>query len=576
MITRTHLLRGVSIAVLVLWAVTSCAEAKPDETTLTEPEGASGELAVPQLRELVEDSWIEDDEIGYFVGGVGDPGVPTFSLYDTYWNVRLGEVLPDYTRRLSPIRVASWLDDSLAGREVGDLPAIGQIGYAVDLALRLDIPFDANRVAIAIEELREGVQYKTAPTDSVGNWGSSAIAVETLAAAGLPIPPHLEGAVADAISEYQLLSKANSDPDMVVQALAPILSIASYLPPNVVETGNLQNLYDSAEAALDGAPTDPVGLATRYRLISAGARLNLTVRPDAGSLCGVVDGDGLVRLPGTQDADPQSAYYALALGCKNAELPPERPYSRAGWPVHDTISQTTGPTTAALRLLIDVDDGVEERINERLRETLDRFWLPQLAEADLASDSGAVLLARLSEISHRVGRAAPDAVISPAEVAGPVGGLARIVALSYLPDPGVAEQEAAYRIVQETEEFARDAPMLYAATLEVAARWLNNADLHSRAVDLASEHRLSPRLYAFDSAAGDTASLTASVIGVWIHREGESPASDWMGAGLCNSNGACAETPDELHRTGNRSFRNLSVLWACRKPGCGEAFPMPL
>jgi hypothetical protein len=519
----------------------------------------------PWLAERLTDSWVEDGRVGFFVDAVAGPDAPAFSLHETYWNVLLGEVDPGRTSRLAPDRVATWLGRAALGELPGaGLPSIGQISYATEIADRIGVPLDRAAVERSLATLRTGALFRPAVEATGGDWGSTALAARVLTALGSPVPEETARAAYDRAAK----PPASLTVETVATEFVPVLEVLGHAygpatgsPPGPPPAG-LQRLLDRAQATLDTAtPAGPV-LAARYQLDGAGRLLGLTVAQADQRLCAAGRGGGTA---------PQLRYYALSLGCAEVPVPDRTPYSRAGWPPLEAPDVVLGSTVTGARVAAAL--GVLDGFATRLATTLDRIWLPLARAGGTADPAAAAMVGRVLQLTGTLGREAPADLVGLVRGTDPAAMLTVLIGVSLARGEDAARR-AAVRSVLASLSPNGGSLVMRAAMLEAASRVLGDPDLHDRALAQVQQLALAPTLFAGeDNGHARTPSLTTSAIGAWISRGTTPPFDDWVSVGLCTPDGQCGEAPGEARPA---SLRTAALVLACRRPGCGEDFPVSL
>jgi hypothetical protein len=532
------------------------------------------------LRELLLDSWVSDGKHGYFVDDAWSSTRSPFSLYDTYWNLRLGELDPQRRVKLKKESVARWLEAAQRG-QAGRLPAIAQIHYAAHIAMMVGADVDRMHVGDALETLREDGRYRTGG-DSKPNWGSTDLAVDVLVSLGLPVPDAVTTAVRNGLEQV----RPPLDAPRVVEDVAPLLSVASTLKAGVPTREALLKRINEAVVAL-GEDADNVWLAAQASLRQSALRLGGRLSPLTDSMCDRLHGPGrTIAMPGAAAPDPQLSLYARSAGCVQTVLPPPEAHSRAGWPLPEAVGNAMQATTAGVRLseIVDVRD---LSVQERVRNTVFDIWLPNDATSpDLADLEKALQAARLRALGTSFSpddQKRLDQALGDPPIVGAADDLSRMLALAnifHVKDPSL-RRAAAVRVSNASPSTATSSTIFAAVADELIARILGSDAMHARAVATTRSLHVTDGLYALGhvaesalTTASAIGSMTASVLAAWI--TGSSiPILAWNSFGLCQS-GRCAESAQDLAGIDASSIVIVALMRACVDHGCGERLPIIL
>ncbi|MEV0127921.1 hypothetical protein AB0H83_05565 [Dactylosporangium sp. NPDC050688] len=571
---REHVRRAVA-ALTAAAALAACQADRPVHEGAAPPAGsqaagpAGGAPDAAQVRALLADSWVSDGRRGYFVDGAWSAARSPFSLYDTYWRLRLE---PAAATTLDRDAVARWLPGALQGRQgTSPLPAMGQIGYAVRIAAAVGAP--ATGAGPAIEALRSGGRYRTSG-GSAPNWGSTALAVEALTTARLPVP--------DAVTETLRSALREEGPPWTaataVEALVPQLQAAAVLSGAGLPPQLLARRVQQALDALGELP-DVVWLGAQAQLRQDAARLGIATTAFPLHTCDrLLRPDGTVAVPGQAAADPQLTFYARAVGCARAVVPPAPPRSRAGWPAADELARALPASLAGLRLagLLGAPDPA---LPDRLRASLLDVWLPALTGPGQGGAGRALAASRLRVLAAQV--APGDRARVELAVAGWSpdldDDLQRLLAVT---DAALLTGDGERRAVAARIPVSGQRSMFSAAAEELASRLLGgDAPRHASAVATVAALRLDGGLHLVSAAPGgtppaDAGSLTATVLAAWIG--GTSlPVTWWAARGLCRA-GHCGENTAEAAQGDGTALRILALIHACAQPACGPGVPLLL
>jgi hypothetical protein len=499
---------------------------------------------------------------------------PAFSLYETYWQLRLAARCGRGSGGVRAASVQAWLGPALDGQlDASGLPPVAQIDYATQILGLLGGSTDAAGVARAIERLRAGGGYRTGPAAAAPDWGSTALAVSVLNRLGLQVPAAvLRSATAAAVAGP---AGGESLPQLIALA-----QLAAQLAPGPGSTllAAAQRLVGIADRGLQvtGQRPDAAWLVLAAGLRQAAAALGTAVtaagRQVGGRLAGARDGG--VPLPGQLDADPQATFAALELGCP--AWPRVTARSRAGWPP-PAAAADPGPSAAALRIAREI--GFAGRFREPLRRQLDEVWLWQANTADdAAARMRRVNLRQLAaglgpQVSRRAARSLPRPVFGPGHDAG--GDAALLLALLELASsaPLPAERAAAMSYSLAAARRGGAPVLIRAAWLALAGRLFDDPVVYGQGACLARRLRWGEGVYAASPAAAP--SLTASAMGVWIERPADHVLLHWRAAGICpdRESGATGERPSAA---GQLSLRALAIMLAARRRRYGELLPFAL
>ncbi|BFU46171.1 hypothetical protein KRMM14A1004_44080 [Krasilnikovia sp. MM14-A1004] len=519
-----------------------------------------------------EDLWISGDKAGYYLGQP-DPNATPFSLADTYWNVRLREYAPTRGNRLNPVRIKPWLLKDITGQRTESLPRAVQVEYAVGTARALNISVDPNVVTSALEPMRINGLYRSSSNDEQGDWGSTAHAVSALRQVGAPVDASVREKVRTALATASTETTAVQ----VVEDLAPQMLIAALLKDQISRPVP-QETYNRAISILDDAGADPATVATRAILDTAAKSLGLTVATDKRIMCRILDSDGSVRLPDDDTPNLQLTYYASSLGC-HVRIPPEAPYSRAGWPdnggkpLTTMIQNAVAPTAEMLRLYRRNGTALPATVHAKLINTLHNSWIPGIKDSTFVTLAQATRLARVAEISRYLGQPVPSE-ISSNDIPGDAGaGLMRMVAFAQVPRLNRQQIEACRKLIDRTSKFERQNPLRVAAALEIASRLLHDAQLHANATRIISPRRQAAGIYSVRPGAGAPASLQASLVGAWVSNDSEVPMQAWVRAGMCNTDLVCRESRQDSLDNAMPTLRGTLIALECQRPHCGTEMP---
>jgi hypothetical protein len=350
-------------------------------------------IAADEVRALLLDSWVTDGRRGFFVDGAHSAANPPFSLYDTLWQLRLGQHAGQGSAGLSPASVQAWIGGALDGRLDGSgLPAIAQVDYAVQTLGLVGAPVDQRRVARTLNRLRSDGRYRTSVSAGDPDWGSTALAVRIQTQLGLPVAPEVITCAAQALKSQALKSQG------IGPAAAPsfmhvisLLQIAGDLSAQVRPTvpgQTLAGLIRAVDRRLSSTRADAVWLAQKVSLRRAATQLGVEVAPvGPGSRAQVIHSDGRVTLPRYTDPEPQATCYALELGCHGVQIPSVPAHSRAGWPDHNATAKGVGVSAAAMRAAGEVR--MDRLFAEPLQRQIREVWLPAIRHALPARTVGA-------------------------------------------------------------------------------------------------------------------------------------------------------------------------------------------
>lgn len=499
---------------------------------------------------------------------------PAFSLYETYWQLRLAARCGRGSDGVRVACVQAWLGPALDGRlDASGLPPIAQIDCATQILGLLGGSTDAARVARAVERLRAGRGYRTGPAAPGPDWGSTALAVGVLARLGLEVP------AAVPLSATAAAVAAPAGGESLPQLIA-LAQLAAQLAPGPGSTllAAAQRLVGIADRGLQvtGQHPDAAWLVLAAGLRQAAAALGMPA-PVAGRQVGgrlLRTPDGGVPLPGQLYADPQATFAALELGC------PARPRaaarSRAGWP-HPAAAADPGPSAAALRIAREI--GFTGRFREPLRRQFGEVWLQQANTADdAAARMRRVNLRQLAaglgpQVGRCADRALPRPVFGPGHDAG--SDVPLLLALLELASSAPLPAERAAAMSYSLAAAGRGgAPVLVrAAWLALAGRLFDDPAVYGQGASLARRLRRGIGVYAASPASPP--SLTASAMGVWIERPADHVLWHWRAAGLCpdRESGAAGE---RRPAAGKLPLRALAIMLAARHRRYRDLLPFAL
>ena len=503
-----RLLSPVLAALLAVVGVAGCGRDAP-----AAPAPATAHRLDPaDLAALLRDSWVSDGTRGFFIDGAHGTASPAFSLYDTYWQLRLGG-----GNGVSAAAVAGWLNGDLdAGTNTSGLPAIVALDYAVSTLTLLHAPVDAGRVRTGLERLRQGGLYRQDLTAGAPDWGSTAVAVRLLTRLALPVPTEVTAATAAALAAGRAPT-----PGAMVALLETVADLSAGGPagPPPPAVGALAR---AVEDTLAPATPDAAWLSAQYALRRAAAALHLGVPPiDRTACAAVVGADATVRLPGQNSGDPQATFYARELGCTGGRTPAVPPHAPAGWPTRAAVDGAPAASAAALRVAdrLGLGGGYRPALARQLRDV----WL---RPGPVASTTAANLALLAAQLPPGTG-AAP-----PATVAGTGDDTALLVRAIELSATGDRSGSAKASFVAAAATPRPGRSMTRAAWLALAGRLFDVPQLRAEAASEAAQLRIAPGIYAAGrtTATGPAAgSLDASAIGAWIERPPADLATRWQG-----------------------------------------------
>ncbi|CAM5680331.1 hypothetical protein SAVIM338S_07309 [Streptomyces avidinii] len=556
-------------------AVTACSP-QPDGAAAGRDAGRSlAPAAVPPVdtAALLLDSWVGDGGRGWFVDGAQSAANSPFSLYETAWRLRLAAQAGTPDVRVDPARLALWTGAAEEGRMASSgLPAVAQAGLAVDALLAAGGSADRDRVARTLESLRTGGGYRTGPSATAADPGSTAVAVRALTRLALPVPGPVREANRAALAALTARDTAqNPNAATALLQSAGMLRGAAAVPPHTAE------LVTAAHRALTALGADPVRLVSEAALREAAGQLGVALPAlDPAACAGLVRPDGGVALPGATSSDPQATSAALSLGCPGVRAPAAGPHSRAGWPAPQAAEGALGATAAAVALA--AQDGSTARFAPALERQLREVWLPATAAREAPYDTAALVeRVDLRLIAKALGDASARTVagtLPPPSTAGlkpeddarllltAIDAGATPGSNSLVCEPGSAFRTAAART-------ATGHSVVRAAWLRAAADQCADPDLARRAATEAAAQRAADGVYR----AGQDPSFEASVLGVWAERPTTDAAAAWTRAGLCSGD-RCAETPEALAESDHTPLRTLATLRAARTGTSTTLFPL--
>jgi hypothetical protein len=563
---------NATVARLVSWTALAAVAAACGPAGTPEPGAATPAAVRVDARQLLRDAWVTDGRRGYFVDGADSATATPFSLYETAWRLRLAARSGQDPRRLvDPGRLRPWVTAAEQGRlDSSGLPAIAQIDLAVDALLTTGGTVDRGQVAHALESLRAGGGYRTAPSARTPDAGATAVAVRTLTRLRLPVPGPVRAADSRALADLSGRHTAVV-PDQVV----PVLQTAAALGVTGVDRERAVRLARAAEGALSPMGADPVRLASEGALrdaaVALGARLP---RFDPATCDGRVRRDGGIALPGGSRSDPQATYWALRLGCSAVRAPAPGAHSRAGWPTEQARESALSASAAAVAVAARSVGGVAGFAGPLARQVRE-VWLPRVARPAPYDTAELVDRVNLRQVAGALGPSVTDDVdkgLPTSTLRGVKATDDARLLLGTLDARGSTPARhalCAARSPLRTAAARSGGSLVRAAWLAAAADLCHDPGLRTRATETARTARVTAAVYR----AGTGPSFEASVLGTWIERPRTDALTAWARAGLCHGD-RCAETPARLRATDHTPLRTLAVLLAARAGDYGGLFPV--
>ncbi|GHD90572.1 hypothetical protein [Streptomyces naganishii] len=521
-------------------------------------------------RELLRDSWVTDGRRGWFVDGAASADRSPFSLYETAWRLRLAALNPGRPA-VDPERLRLWARPAERGRsDSSGLPPVAQIDLAVDALLTAGGTADRADVGRALEALRQGGGYRTAPSAARTDPGSTAVAVRVLTRLGLPVPVPVRQADAAALERLSAREAATAPGEVV-----PVLQTAALLGATGADRTRAAALATAAARALSAYPVEPVRLAWEGVLRDAAPRLGARLPAFPAAACdGHVLPDGGIGLPGARQGDPQATYWALRLGCSAVRVPAAGAHSRAGWPAGQTGQTALSATAAALALARGTGRSAE--FAGPLARQVREVWLPRERRPAPYDTARLVDRVDLRLVARALGGALAREVDRGLPAPSVRGVRAADDARLLLTALDAGDSPAARRTVCATGSPLRAAPaagggasIVRATRLAAAAGLCHDPALARRARAEAAAVRAGTALYR----SGTALSFEASVMGTWIERPRADAVTAWTRAGLCEGD-LCAETPARPRTADGTPLRTLAVLTAARSGDYGALFPV--
>jgi hypothetical protein len=533
---------------------------QPAGTATPPPTATGGPTATAS--DLVLDSWVTAGRGGYFVSGAWDNLTPAFSLYTTVWTAEL-DAFAGVPTGLDAAAVARWAGPALGGGQQGSgLPAVAQVTFATRLFKLVGARVDATTVATALESLRVGSMYRSAPT-AAPDWGSTAVAVETLRSVASPVPPDvaqgirqvLASADPAALDAHSVTDQwipvlkaavalratlAPADMSKAAALVTPSMKAAATLPPGVVRVADTADLRDLATALGVAAPD-----------------------PRVASWCGtLVDPSGRVDAAGVDPGDPQVTLGALRLGCPRVARPTSGAPSRSGWPGPTALDSALRASVAGYRVARAT--GLADRFTTALRWSAEHTF-----KAGAADPFGSLELAQLRDDLRLppISRALPALGPNPRPDA--------LLAWSVAAGLGATGQRA--DLVAAVTRYAResaDPDIIRAALYEQASRLTGAPGWHDRAMSQLAALRAPDGSY--DVAAGRPGpTLIAEAVGAWITG---TPLDTARLARLRLCRGwACGDQPVTPGQPAPApALTALAEQLTCVPAGCGGSFPLVL
>lgn len=164
-------------------------------------------LAKAQTLEALRVAWFTNGNEGYFLDNPG--GMQNiFSLYDTLWWSRYARLVGT-SAEIDTAELGNWVLPltelrSLGTADTSGAPDIAVLGASVALAhdYRLN-SISPSKVVAAFDLLRLGSLYKSSRSASVGDWTSTAIAVQALKLVGASVPEQVRTSVIRNVARAQ-------------------------------------------------------------------------------------------------------------------------------------------------------------------------------------------------------------------------------------------------------------------------------------------------------------------------------------------------------------------------------------
>ncbi|MBT2467900.1 hypothetical protein J7E97_08430 [Streptomyces sp. ISL-66] len=572
---RAHRAAVLLAAAVAVAAVSACSPQPDGAAAGREPGRSVAPAAAPPVdtAALLLDSWVSDGARGWFVDGAQSAANSPFSLYETAWRLRLAARAGTPDVHVDPARLALWTGAAEEGRMASSgLPAVAQVGLAVDALHAAGGSADRERVARTLESLRTGGGYRTGPAVAAADPGSTAVAVRALTRLALPVPAPVREANRTALAAMTTRDTAqNPNGAAALLQSAGMLRGSAEVPPHTAE------LVTATHRALTALGADPVRLVSEAALRAAADQLGVALPAfDPAACAGLVRPDGGIALPGATRGDPQATSAALDLGCPGVRAPTAGAHSRAGWPAQQAAEGALGASAAAVALSGQTRSttGFAPGLERQIREV----WLPAAAARKAPYDTAALvervdlgLIAKA--LGDAVARAVEETLPAPSTDGLKPEDDARLL-LTAIDARGtdrakslICEAGSPYRTA--AARTATGHSVVRAAWLRAASETCEDPELARLAAAEAAARRVADGVYR----AGGDASFEASVLGVWAERPSADAVAGWTRAGLCSGD-RCAETPAALTTSDHTSLRTLAALGAARTGDYAALFPL--
>lgn len=552
----------------LLLALVACTEASDADTRTDVPQIGGPSWDDETLKSLLNDSWVTDDQSGYFIDDAWSETGSPFSLYDTWWNLLQWK---QQSRTGSPIQAASverWIRPALAGQKnASGLPPIAQIAYAVRISREIGLGVDSFQVSRGLQSLYRDGLYATSK-DSQANWGSTALAVESLTALNLPVPQSVIDRVRQTIAQHSTI-----DRDTATSVLLPALEAAVVLGPTAYNKDSARTKVYEVNKAL-GVNPDPTWLGASASLRRVAESLNVHLPPISATACLRLAGpDGTVRFQPSQPPDPQLTIYAIRLGCDvgRFSIPP---HSRAGWPTADTPSKALRSTIAGLRLAATLNYSQDD-YQEKIARTLRAVWVPmRVASTGKQSLTSSLMEMRVYALAAALGKQGLVAEMKTGTALEPADDVARLVVTLSIYYRTSAKGSAKGLELKRAQSEGSPVSIYSVATKELVAQLLKDEGLHRDALRMLQTLGFPNGTFRVGVEGGDSVepSVTATALAAWISGTSVS-AADWTAAGFCSARG-CGETRMSLEQAASTSLTTLVLYRSCQASSCGGPFPL--
>lgn len=526
------------------------------------------------LNTMLSDLWVTDGRHGYFMDSAWNGSDHSFSLYDTYWNLKLGSIDKTNAPKLNPESVYKWVRFAIEGNQpTSSLPQIAQISYSFHTLRLLQMKPDVAAVSKSLESLRQDGLY-AASANAPGSWGSTAQAVGVLTSIGKE-PPQI---VADNVRRT-LLNPVDREPEDQIKTVIPALETAISLQGAGLPKGLIvRRLHEASQALGNDYGSIWLGAQASLRDIASWAKVEPPPVP-AVACEKLVRPNGTITVNGSLLPDPQLTYYGYRVGCRTTKKPVSALYARSGWPRIGTI-ESLQTSLAGLRVAQLIKHPDTARIESTLATTMFEVWLPSYQRmksvslpAKLSVATRIQSLASALRLGNRVDLPIPDFADIARNGDNELPLLVLLDTIAHNPDLNQRDT-IKLSISRLIGAHPRPSTMFGVASLELGSRLLGKPSLHQDAVDATPAFRNADGTLRMTRESTRTSSMSAETLGTWILGSTISFES-WEQLGLCPQS-ACHRATAAPKQDFGFQLQAIAALYSCRRSGCGSDLPIVL